>query len=186
MSRYLHSLKIDDVCLERQEGFCFHCQKLLTGKQTKWCSKDCYFRVFEKMMFAKGSSKHLRNAVFARDNGICASCGVDCKKLQRISDAAFLGIYNDIDDRNPFPVGYEFVKGKGFFSARNEFEKQSLKDARKLWKDSPLNFGGSCWQADHILEVVHGGKHEMENLQTLCNYCHKNKTAKMNRPKKSK
>ncbi|MAI81052.1 MAG: hypothetical protein CL917_19080 [Deltaproteobacteria bacterium] len=35
----------------------------------------------------------------------------------------------------------------------------------------------SLWELDHILPLVDGGGHELENLQTLCTPCHKKKTA---------
>lgn len=183
MSRYKHDLQISDVCQPQTVGHCIVCQKKLTGKQTKYCSKDCSYEAFNKMMFAKGSSKHIKMEVFARDNGLCANCGIDCEKIQRISDHADSSLYLYCLDINPNDLGSEFIGGK-FVNYHEEFRKQYFKEARKIWKDTPLNFGGSCWQADHILEVVHGGKHEMENLQTLCNLCHKKKTAKMERPAK--
>lgn len=36
--------------------------------------------------------------------------------------------------------------------------------------------GTDEWQADHIIELRHGGTHEMDNIQTLCIKCHKAKT----------
>jgi hypothetical protein len=71
--RYLIDLRIDDVLppLENSAN-CRYCQKQLSGRQTKWCSKECNYKGFDDLMFAKGSSKHLREKVFARDKGICA------------------------------------------------------------------------------------------------------------------
>lgn len=183
MTRYKHDLQISDVCEPQIAGHCIVCQKKLLGKQTKYCSLDCSYDAFNKMMFAKGSSTHIRKEVFARDRGICAECGVDAEKVRRISDAAFYALHDYCGDANPFPYKNEWI-GFKMINHHDDWEKQYFKDARKIWKDTPLNFGGSCWQADHIVEVVHGGKHEMSNLQTLCNLCHKRKTAKMKRPSK--
>ena len=35
----------------------------------------------------------------------------------------------------------------------------------------------SLWELDHIVPLIDGGGHELENLQTLCTPCHKKKTA---------
>lgn len=35
----------------------------------------------------------------------------------------------------------------------------------------------SLWEVDHIVPLIDGGSHAIENLQTLCTPCHKQKTA---------
>lgn len=35
----------------------------------------------------------------------------------------------------------------------------------------------SLWELDHIVPLVDGGTHDLDNLQTLCTPCHKKKTA---------
>lgn len=37
------------------------------------------------------------------------------------------------------------------------------------------------WQADHIVPLEDGGKHELDNLQPLCIPCHRRKTGRENR-----
>ncbi len=36
----------------------------------------------------------------------------------------------------------------------------------------------SLWELDHIVPLIDGGGHEIENLQTLCTPCHKQKTTR--------
>ena len=36
---------------------------------------------------------------------------------------------------------------------------------------------GSLWDLDHVVPLIDGGTHNPENLQTLCNPCHRKKTA---------
>jgi len=36
----------------------------------------------------------------------------------------------------------------------------------------------SLWELDHIVPLIDGGSHALENLQTLCTPCHKQKTAR--------
>lgn len=161
---------------------CRYCSKPLTGKQSKWCSKTCALNAFNDTMLARGSSKHIREKVYARDNGICAKCGVDCKKLQRISDKAYCSLLDYKEDAfersgwRPFMYCYASPRGWGGEISNNIFEKQYFKDCRKIVAQTPLSYGLSCWQADHIVECVNGGSHSMDNLQTLCNSCHKAKT----------
>lgn len=38
-------------------------------------------------------------------------------------------------------------------------------------------FGGDKWQVDHIIALVNGGENREGNLQVLCDWCHKKKTA---------
>ena len=35
----------------------------------------------------------------------------------------------------------------------------------------------SLWEVDHIVPLVDGGSHDLDNLQTLCSPCHRAKTA---------
>lgn len=36
---------------------------------------------------------------------------------------------------------------------------------------------GDPWQADHLKALINGGEHRESNLQLLCGWCHKEKTA---------
>jgi 5-methylcytosine-specific restriction endonuclease McrA len=36
----------------------------------------------------------------------------------------------------------------------------------------------SLWELDHVVPLIDGGGHELDNLQTLCTPCHKTKTAR--------
>ncbi|MBW2274640.1 MAG: HNH endonuclease [Deltaproteobacteria bacterium] len=35
----------------------------------------------------------------------------------------------------------------------------------------------SLWELDHIVPLIDGGSHDLENLQTLCTPCHVKKTS---------
>ena len=39
----------------------------------------------------------------------------------------------------------------------------------------------SLWEMDHAVPLASGGKNEIENLWTLCQLCHRAKTARENR-----
>lgn len=141
MTRYKSNLTLDDLYPERADKLCRRCEKPLTGKQTKWCSKDCSYTACEEMMFAKGSSTHIRKEVFARDNGICANCGIDCEKIQRISDHAEISLYFHSLDVNPFDLGIDVKCPYGKIGTKlwvRETWNESFKrdpDTKKLYRD---------------------------------------------------
>ena len=158
----------------RSDKKCRYCEKPLTGKQTSWCSKICQDTAYTEVMIARGHPASIRIALLDRDDGICALCGADCKQVERISRHAYRSIIVDAVENAPlrnYSVFYEYGKDPA-----TVYEKDYYKFARKLFKDSLLNFGSSCWHADHIIEVAAGGKNELENFQTLCVFCHKKKT----------
>ena len=37
----------------------------------------------------------------------------------------------------------------------------------------------SWWEADHIHPLIEGGAHTIDNIRTLCIWCHKAETAKL-------
>lgn len=45
---------------------------------------------------------------------------------------------------------------------------------------------GSLWELDHVVPLIDGGNHELENLQTLCTPCHQHKTAQEARGRASR
>lgn len=137
-------------------GKCAYCGVPIVGRRKKWCGKTCGYQAFTEVMARRGNSKALRELALERDNGICAKCGVDSLKLYRILSAAEGVAY--WDDARLHPNRPHFIL---------------LKDLVQK-----LGYGlvQTLWQADHIIEVRHGGSHEMDNIQTLCIKCHKLKT----------
>ena len=51
-------------------------------------------------------------------------------------------------------------------------------DELRAWRLRDLGFvpQRSLWELDHIVPLVDGGSHDLDNLQTLCTPCHKAKT----------
>ncbi len=91
------------------------CNVILTGRKTKWASRECNDKVYKLFSIIKGNNSTIRKEVFNRDEGFCRNCGVYDHK----------------------------------------------------------------WEADHILPVHKGGGGcTLENFQTLCYDCHKEKTKK--------
>jgi 5-methylcytosine-specific restriction endonuclease McrA len=149
---------MEDVFPPRADGLCRRCQQPLAGKQKKWCSKECSESACSEMMIAKGSSTHIRKAILARDSGVCAKCGFDTEKLSRIQQHARNSSWQWRDE---LPI-----RVSNFFENEQIFKQHE-------------NGHGNFWEADHILEVINGGAHSLNNLQTLCINCHKAKTKQL-------
>lgn len=112
-NRYQKGLKVKDLYPGSGTHCACGCGNKLTGKQTKWASKECNDRTYLKVAILKGNNSIIRKELFNRDQGFCHNCGVY--------------------DEN--------------------------------------------WQADHIKPVANGGGGcDLNNYQTLCMYCHKEKT----------
>ena len=116
------------------------------GRRT-FCSDKC---VNEWMI--RSSPAHVRELIYKRDLGKCASCGIDTRYQKiELEDVLKACEYDEEDDR---------------YAALLKKYKLTVKEAKK-----------SLWQADHIIPVAeNGGLCGLENYQSLCTSCHKQKT----------
>lgn len=131
---------------------CRLCHKPLTGRQTSWCSKRCGLEAYHHVQLRRGNSTSARILVKRRDKEICAKCGRDCALTKRFFDRAGSAILKyEWRDRSLHPH-YMIMRYFGFTPFKH------------------------TWEADHIHEIRDGGEHTLENLQTLCIPCHKEKT----------
>lgn len=133
------------------------------------------------------ASEKTRRLVFARDNGVCASCGVDAVALEaefrlaekrdaRLWDCNICGgidVFNPCKDCNSTSMRRATVN-------RDKFRQEMIADN---W---PAKFvasyhgeEGSLWEADHETGVYDGGGSQgASNLRTLCIRCHDQTTAR--------
>lgn len=104
----------------------------------------------------KSDPTYVRKLVGKRDRGRCAVCGMKCRDLEKA------------------------LKLMGQLLGRLGHAK-AFRELRKLLK---VEFRKTLWDADHILAVVDGGGGcGLDNMQTLCLWCHREKTAaKKRRP----
>ena|SRR3990167_11371602 len=99
--------------------------------------------------------KHLREEVFSRDAGVCASCGLDCVALLR----AYLGAAKlDMSEQDPMTV------------------TRALHTRLRRLGFQP---GQPMWEADHVMPLTLGGADEIHNCRTLCRPCHRKVTAEL-------
>ena len=128
-----------------------------------FCSKAC-----REAYKATTSGSGLRDIVFARDAGVCASCGADghslVSRLKALKHA-------------------DYGKKFSFALRSNPLWKHHTGLLRKLI-ETPRD--GLAWEADHVHRVADGGgEAAADAVQTLCVPCHKGKTKNEN-TKKSK
>ena len=98
----------------------------------------------------KTDPSFLRSRVWKRDKGRCARCGLRCRDLEK-----GISLLREVLARQ----GKSRVYG----------------EIRKALK---IRFRHSLWDADHIRAVADGGGEcGLENMQTLCLWCHREKTA---------
>ncbi len=134
--------------LGRQKGQCTWCGAPVMRGRSTWCSQACVesFRLAHDWPY-------IRRHVHKRDRGVCALCGADGEKIQRIARLVRHG-----------PDGWE-----SYQLLRAHY--------RSLGYDEIMV--GTLWEADHILPRVLGGGNELSNLRTLCRPCHKRETARL-------
>jgi len=102
----------------------------------------------------KTDPSYVRKLVGKRDRGRCAACGLKCREFEKA-----LRLLSQVLGR----LGH----GK------------SYRELRKLLK---VEFRQTLWDADHIVAVAEGGGGcGLENMQTLCLWCHREKTASKRR-----
>jgi len=68
-------------CAERK--LCVECGTKLTGRRTRWCSDDCV-----NAYLIRSSPTDARKAVFKRDHGRCAACGISTAEVRESIRAA--------------------------------------------------------------------------------------------------
>lgn len=126
---------------------CRQCGMECPTTRNTFCSPEC---VHEWRLTTDPG--YQRKHVFARDRGVCWSCGLDTEELKR---------------------AYHLILRS--FSVLSWDERRGV-NSRVL----ALGFipGRSFWEMDHVVPVVEGGGGcGLSNLRTLCQSCHRRETA---------
>lgn len=144
---------------------CRWCQKPLSNPRRSYCDKHCRMEVN-----IRTSVSSLRYYVHQRDKGICAKCGLDTMKLDRILNHA---------QRSCYEIKYGIGSTNGCWIVRD------APSVNFVLTRLGFNEGMSLWDADHIVEVSAGGDSGLDNIQTLCVPCHKAKTKQMHAERKA-
>lgn len=162
MSTNRKSKHIPEGQLPRGENgrkLCRYCGVETKPPRRTFCSDECVndYRL-------RSDPSYLRYRVEKRDKGICALCGIDTKVIEAgLTELSYLIDYDHVD-KGGRPVLRDLT-------APLNLVKQFLGVGK--WDNRT-----SMWDADHIKEVVAGGGEcGLENMQTLCVWCHRAKTS---------
>ncbi|XP_074068108.1 DNA annealing helicase and endonuclease ZRANB3 [Macrotis lagotis] len=135
---------------------CLHCQQPTDQQVNAWDSRFCSLKCQEEF-WIRSNNSYLRAKVFEIEHGVCQLCNLNAQEL-------FLSIRDAPKNQR-----------KNLLQ-RTWISKLSIEQLNEMMIN-PLE--GQFWQVDHIRPVYSGGGQcSLENLQTLCTVCHKEKTAK--------
>jgi 5-methylcytosine-specific restriction protein A len=108
-----------------------------------------------------------RQKVWKRDRGICAACGRDSAIMHESAKRDRSVWMARRPDMEHHPSDLE--------TARLRYQH-----ALNLWFAARPRITHHAWEMDHKLEVVNGGGQcGLDNLQTLCIACHRQKTRRL-------
>ena len=134
-------------------------------RQWRTCSTKC---TVEFWKHAYWSSK-LRDKCFERDNYKCVNCRQK-GGYERENDPL-----EEIKARKKRMEEKFKETGKQLFKDMAELQEEDIKS----WKPKEWITTSGGLEADHIIPIALGGnEYDLKNLQTLCERCHKRKTAR--------
>lgn len=120
----------------------------------------------------KEGSRH-RDAVWNRDGGYCAVCGVDTTRL-----SLWLKSIPMIDSRKPWKYGrLDAHTKRAFRRVLGRHRMRAFVLLGRLWGVVLDHTRMSLWDMDHVVPVAEGGGEcGLDNLRTLCLKCHRIET----------
>lgn len=137
-----------------EKGKCRWCGVDVKKPRRCWCSDTCVHE-----FNIRNDAGYIRWKVYERDRGICVICKLDTVKFKK----DFCQFFHSIPDRTGWN-GINIYSGLKY----------------KISGCLSGSFSQTFWEADHIVPVVEGGLEiGMDNLRTLCRFCHKAETAKL-------
>ena len=148
------------------------------GRRT-FCGPVCV----EAFQVATGAAQWVRAAVWKRDQGRCAACGL---WTERFEEAAWQ-LARWLAHRDPAQRHHALVVALLRDRGALWLERQTLHSTSSLifrwlllrrgWSIRQAWHSSSVWEADHIVPVVEGGGGcGLEGYRTLCQPCHAKET----------
>jgi 5-methylcytosine-specific restriction endonuclease McrA len=146
---------------------CRWCRGPVEPPRRNWCGNPACVEAWK----IRTDPAALRAAVFARDRGVCARCGLDGAALdpdaiRRELEAAAEALRREWARPGPPPRPDGLRRLLDALGAALEWRARNNVPARE-----------PAWQVDHVTPVSEGGDYfEMANLATLCVPCHRDKS----------
>lgn len=156
---------------DKGETLCRWCREPVHEKGRRWWHAKCTTEYL-----VRNNSQAVRAQLLKRDKGVCAECGMDCERLDRIGQALVMREAR----KQKRTIGSEWGKlGEwSIYKTEQAAKEKSLvrqfKEKYPWWK-----YLRSSWASAHIVAVKHGGGAcGIENYRTLCVRCHNKEHAK--------
>lgn len=150
-----------------ERGRCRFCgTSPLPGRRTSWCSDSC---VDEWRTISDPG--YLRWKVRQRDRGVCALCGFDTARLEKVRQRVAERTWAPRDGK---PGRTRWAERLASWLDRKGFTVGAS------WREVSFRTV-VLWHADHIVPLAEGGTNALSNIRTLCVPCHKAETAALAR-----
>lgn len=150
-----------------ERGRCRMCGTTpLPGRRTSWCSEAC---VDEWKTISDPG--YLRWKVKQRDHGVCALCGFDTTRLERVRQKVAAKTWAPRDvrvGRTAWAVRLAAWLNRKGFTVGATWHEVSFRTV-------------VLWHADHVVPLAEGGTNALSNIRTLCVPCHKAETSALAR-----
>jgi 5-methylcytosine-specific restriction endonuclease McrA len=160
---------------------CRVCGRSVEDGRSKTCSDYCN-NLFSAVMGMLNWTS-VRRKIIDRDDETCQVCGFDHSK-ERKAQKHILALIDEAAGERPESPSLEDIGGNtdvAWDNHRKEVEAwRGRKEDAKEWYGDPYEAARSL-EVDHIVPVSEGGHpFDPANLQTLCEECHRDKTAREN------
>lgn len=139
----------------REDRTCTWCGDPVPKARFTWCGDATCLAQWDELT----DTRLQRQMVSRRDNGICALCGFDTQRLERILTKLYTRLRRK----------YTPQTARRYSTA--------IAALRSAWGVSWTVGANPLWEADHIVPVCEGGGLcTIDNLRTVCIPCHKAQT----------